>query len=151
MKQKKDAVTTFLIVTTALMATIALFVLFGDAFTDASRYSGFYVMFGKSIDNREAVPGLIVGFAVLILSIVLPFTSRIFDSKGKMFVFGLETILLAAAAVIFLFSAQLFQAANNTSVTWDWGLGAGTICCITFAFIGAAFSALAFLRAKHAK
>src|SRR5574344_1608109 len=102
MKQKKDAVSLFLVVMTVIMAAVALFVLFGDAFQDEARFSGFYAMFGDSTNNREAVPGLIIGFVLLIAAIIVPLTAGLFDNKGKMFVFGLEAILLVAAAVIFL-------------------------------------------------
>jgi len=150
MKQKKDAVSVFLLAVTILMAAIALFVLFGNAFQDEARFSGFYAMFGDTTNNRQAVPGLIAGFVIYLVAIVLPLTSGLFDSKGKMFVYGLETLLLIGAGVLFLFSVQLYSAANNISYSAELTLGTGTICSIVFAFIGAAFSALALLRSKKA-
>ena len=150
MKQKKDAVSVFLIVATVLMAAIALFVLFGDAFQDQARFSGFYAMFGDAANNRQPVPGLITGFALYLAALAVPFTSPLFDNKGKMFIFGLETLLLAGAGVLFLFSVKLYSAANSVSYSAELTLGTGTICSIVFAFIGAALSALAFLRSKKA-
>lgn len=150
MRQKKDNVSTFLTVVTILMAIIALFVLFGNAFQDEARYSGFYVMFGDTSHDLEPVPGLIVAFALLIVAIVEPLIAPLFDNKGKMFVYGLEAILLAAAGVIFLFQTQLFSATNPISFAVDLTPGTGTICCIVFSFIGAAFALLGLLRAKKA-
>jgi len=150
MKQKKDAVSVFLVAITILMAAIALFVLFGNAFQDEARFSGFYAIFGDATNNREPVPGLIAGFVLYLVAIILPLTSGIFDKKGKLFVFGLETLVLVGAGVLFLFSVQLYSAANHISYSADLTLGTGTICSLVFAFIGAAFSAIAFLRSKKA-
>jgi len=150
MKQKKDVVSAFLAAVAILMAAIALFVLFGNAFQDEARFSGFYVMFGDAANNRQAVPGLIAGFVLYLVAIILPLTSGLFDNKGKMFVYGLETLLLVGAGVLFLFSVQLYSAANHISYSADLTLGTGTICSLVFAFIGAAFSAIALIRSKKA-
>jgi hypothetical protein len=151
MKQKKDGLTLLLIALMSIMAIIALFVLFGDAFDDASRGSVFYAMFGSASKNRAAVPGLIVGFALLIAAIVLPLTSPLFDNKGKTFVFLLEALLLAVAGVLYLFTTKFYVAANSISYGYNMTLGAGSICATTFSFIGVAFALLGALRMKKAQ
>jgi hypothetical protein len=148
MKQKKDATNTLLMLVMAIAATVALFVLFADAFQDPTRGTGFTAMFYSYSANRNAVPGMIAAFVLLIIAIILPFASPLFASQGKVFIYGAEFVFLAAAGVLFLFAPAFYKASNNITYNYDITLGGGLISSITFAFIGAAFALLGVLHAK---
>jgi hypothetical protein len=148
MKQKKDATNTLLMLVMAIAAIVALFVLFADAFQDPTRGTGFAAMFYSYSANRNAVPGMIAAFVLLIIAIVLPFVSPLFAPQGKVFIYGAEAVLLAVAAVLFLFAPAFYKASNNITYNYDITLGGGLISSITFAFIGAAFALLGVMHAK---
>lgn len=141
---KNKVVSTFVI----LFALVAIFVMFAPAFSeDENNAFGnvYQIMFANLYDNLTIVPLLIVGFTLLLAVAVFTLAGYILGGKAAKALFGFDTVALIATAVLFFFEKQLYMAANSSTanqMAGVTGLGAGAICVIVFALVGAFISLL---------
>ena len=133
----------------ALMAMVAIFVMFSTGFgpdkdLESVRGSVFTIMFGSSTMGYHAVPGLIVGFVLLIVGFLSALVSCFLPGKSAMFGFGITLVLFAVGATLFAFAPAMYKAANSdlisTAITEDITLGVGLILTMVFGYLGAALS-----------
>ena len=142
---KKRNVGNLLPLIAAIFAIVAIFCAMAPGFSEASRGTGFIVMFGNQSNGKAPVAGLIVAFIVEILVAVVALASMMVKGKGK---FGLMLFVAAgsiAAAVLFLFAKNLYISANasvDPIIVTDFKLGAGFITSIVFDFLAAAAALL---------
>lgn len=132
---------------TAILAAVAVFVLFSTAFgatadsVPSVRGNLFYVMFGDSDAGYSAVAGLVVAFCLLIVGFLSSLVGAFMPGKLALAPFALSFLSLAAAGVLFIFAPQLYIAANTISpMAEDITLGTGCICAIVFSFAPALLS-----------
>jgi len=139
MSKKTNIVVGFAI---ALMATIAVFVLFASCFSadvEGSEYgSGFSVMFGSTSRGFEAVPLLIVAFSLECGAFLAAIIGAFLFGKVQAIVYVLTSLILIAAGALFLFSVPLFVSINPLNNPEGISLGAAPITSAVFAFIGGA-------------
>ncbi len=129
----------------ALMAAVAVFVLFSYAFNDSQdlNYNGasvFTAMFGNTDRRIGAVAGLIVAFSFALVGFVLAIAAGVFKGKLSALLFGLTFAFLLAAGILFLNGANLYNAVNPYTGQDSISLGSGSICTVVFAFVGALLS-----------
>ena len=129
----------------ALMAMVAVFVLFSYAFNDSQDlyYNGasvFTAMFGSKEHELGLVPGLIVAFSFELTGFVLGIASGIFKGKLSALLYGLTFAFLLTAGILFLNGVNLYNAVNAYHGVDTISLGSGSICTVVFAFIGALLS-----------
>lgn len=130
-----------------VFALVAIFVLYSACFSSgkvtSSYGSCFDVMFSTGVSDKNAmVPLMIGGFACLLLTVILSFAGFILEKKQMVLLLSIIAVLLIANAVIFLFSVNIWEAVQGTSLvdTKDNALGSGSVCTIVFSFLGAATS-----------
>lgn len=138
-------VNAFLGIGVALMAVVAIFVLFSFAFNDSQglNYDGanvFTAMFGDTSKNLNAVPWLIAAFSFECAAFVTGIFGGILRGKLSALVYGVTLILLVAAGILFLNASNLYLAVNSYSGPDTLSLGTGCICTVIFAFVGALLS-----------
>ena len=126
----------------ALMAAVAVFVLFAYAFNDSQdlNYNGasvFTAMFGNSDRRLGAVPGLIVAFSFELTGFVLAIAAGIFRGKISSLLFALTFAFLLTAGILFLNGVNLYNSVNAYHGADSMSLGSGSICTVIFAFVGA--------------
>ena len=133
----------------ALMAAVAVFVLFSYAFNDSSdlNFNGasvFNAMFGSTDHEINAVPGLIIAFSFELAGFVFAIAAGIFKGKMSSLLFGLTFAFLLTAGILFLNTVNLYMAVNpyapHTEGVDVVSLGSGSICTVVFAFVGALLS-----------
>lgn len=129
----------------ALMAAVAVFVLFSYAFNDTQDlgYNGasvFTAMFGNKDRNLGAVPGLILAFSFELAGFVFGITAGIFKGKLSALLFGLTFAFLLTAGILFLNGVNLYNGVNAYHGMDSISLGSGSICTVVFAFVGALLS-----------
>ena len=130
----------------AIMAIVAIFVMFSTGFgpdkeLESVRGSVFTIMFGSSTMGYRPIPGLIVGFVLLIVGAVTALISGFLPGKAGMIGFGLTLVLLAAGATLFAFAPSMYVATNkdlmSVSITEEISLGVGLILTMVFGYLGA--------------
>lgn len=131
---------------TALMALVAIFVLFAYAFNDSQslNFEGsnvFVTMFGSDTLGRAPVPGLIVAFVLQIVAVLFGLISGFLPGKASAISFGITLVCLVTAAILYLNGIALFEAVNPAHSDQDAKvLGVGLILTSVFSFIGAVTS-----------
>ena len=129
----------------ALMAAVAVFVLFSYAFNDSQdlNYNGlsvFSAMFGNTDRKLYCVHGLIVAFSLELAGFVFAIVAGIFKGKMSSLLFGLTFIFLLVAGILFLNGVNLYNSVNAYHGADTMTLGSGSICTVVFAFVGALLS-----------
>ncbi|MCQ2742188.1 MAG: hypothetical protein MJ239_02685 [Bacilli bacterium] len=150
---------------TAILAAVAVFVCFANCFKsgDGAGYpSGtcFDIMFAPHNVNRDphsyvapyAVPGLIAAFVLQCVAFLFAFIGAALRGKVASVVFGIVTLLLAGAGIIWLMANKLYIGVNPLTPGYEPNivLGAGAICSVVFSFAGAALAALGAFRSFKA-
>lgn len=138
----------FLGLATAVMALVAIFVLFSTAFGDeigdpSVRGNVFYIMFGSEKRSLNMVPGLIVAFSLLLLGTLTSLISALLKGKAASIGFAITLIALVAAGVLFILAPNMYASANNLSSLTsakELTLGPGLLCGAIFSFLGALLS-----------
>jgi hypothetical protein len=152
---KKSPVSKIISTLIAIFVLVAIFVMFSDCFY-STKYSTvfgscFDVMFALNLsDTYEPVIPLIVAFASLVTIFILTFGGFVLEGKSLSFLYVVETAILIAVGVIFLFAVKFEEAAQNISLSdySEGSLGAGSICVVVFSFLGAATGIIGLLANK---
>ena len=141
-----------------LVAIVAILVMFAPTFSAAEHGSEFGNVFQtmfygnmKKTSSTKPVPLMIVAFAFECAAVIGGIICACSRGKAAGIIFGLFTLLLLAAGIIFLFSVQLFLMVNPLNNPEVLKLGAGSICTAVFALIGGllgAYGAYANLKAE---
>ncbi|MDY6430110.1 MAG: hypothetical protein SPL02_02900 [Bacilli bacterium] len=125
----------------ALMAMVAVFVLFANGFSQPERGNTFQIMFGASVLHQPAIPLLIVAFSFIVSAIGLGLIASFMPGLISRVLFFLTFGLLVAAGIIFLNTKGIVTKAYGLdALTTSPGLGnlgAGPILSAIFSFIGA--------------
>ena len=137
----------FLGLLVTLLSIIGVFTLFSTAFgageTPSVRGSLFTVMFGSDAMGYALVPGLLIAFILLCLSILVGLIASFMPGKLGTIVFGLNGLLLAGSGVLWCLAPSLYASANADIIS-DMAeaitLGTGCICALIFSFAGALLS-----------
>ena len=126
----------------SVLAIVSILVLFATAF-GASDYSGnpstlgscFDVMFGKQSFN--GIPLLVTAFVLQIVAAVFALFGAILPGKLGSFGFGVTTICLLAAGIMWFLSPSLFLGANTLNPEAETVvLGTGSILGAIFSLVG---------------
>ncbi len=126
----------------SVLSIIGIFVLFADAFSEATWGTGFEVIFGLEDKSTVLCPGLLVGFIFACIAVFLPFLAIVLDGKARGGVYLFTAITLIVAGTIYLCARPIFLGTNNFNTDVDVNrieyLGAGFITSIVFNYLGAA-------------
>lgn len=132
---------------TAVLAIVAIFVLFSTAFGNewgdpSSRGNVFQIAFGTGETNRNPVPALIAAFSLLIAGTVTSLITALLKGKGAMIGFVLTLILLGVAGTLFVLAPGFYISSNyvNADLQDQITLGTGLICAVIFSYAGALLS-----------
>lgn len=132
---------------TAVLALVAIFVLFSTAFGNewgdpSSRGNVFQIAFGTGETNRNPVPALIAAFSLLIAGTVTSLITALLKGKGAMIGFVLTLILLGVAGTLFVLGPGFYISSNyvNADLQDQITLGTGLICAVIFSYAGALLS-----------
>lgn len=132
---------------TAVLAIVAIFVLFSTAFGNewgdpSSRGNVFQIAFGTGETNRNPVPALIAAFSLLIAGTVTSLITALLKGKGAMIGFVLTLILLGVAGTLFVLGPGFYISSNyvNADLQDQITLGTGLICAVIFSYAGALLS-----------
>ncbi len=138
---------TLLGLASAILAIVAIFVLFSTAFGNEAgdpsvRGNVFGIMFGTGETNRNLVPGLIAAFALLLAGTLTSLITALIKGKGAMIGFALTLILLGVAGTLFILGPSFYISSNyvTSDLKDQISLGTGLICAVTFSYAGALLS-----------